>query len=379
MDVPPRAESTEIKRVEDLLAKAGMKHGARATRKGVQGLRRDKKSYKKWPRVGRIKRVGGLKLMQAPALNASGPDWLRHAFSTRSGGASGVYADAPEAEPCDLNLSWTPEDDPLLVAENRARFLAAVLNPNPGRRGKAARTAPATAAARLITIRQIHSGLVHVLVGKDAASASIDTANARGHSTPDGRAVVKGDGMMTDVPGIVLGIQTADCIPVLIADTKHRAVAAFHAGWRGTLGRIVERGVGRMRLQYGSSPEDLIAAIGPGIGPCCYSIGDEVKQEFESQFLYADELFSEVYDRDPIREKYPMLFLTQRAPGHSDIGPQTHLDLWEANLRQLLNAGIPRENITVTGECTACNPSRYFSHRAQHGFTGRMLNVVAVV
>ena len=145
---------------------------------------------------------------------------------------------------------------------------------------------------------------------------------------------------MTDEPGVLLGIQTADCIPVLVADRKQRAVAAFHAGWRGTLARIVENGVGRMRLEFGSRPKDLIASIGPGIGQCCYAVGEEVQQQFESQFTYAAELFREVYDSDQIRNKYPMLFLTARAPGHSAIGPAMHLDLAEANRRQLLAAGV---------------------------------------
>jgi YfiH family protein len=188
---------------------------------------------------------------------------------------------------------------------------------------------------------------------------------------------------MTRQRGLLLGIQTADCVPVLIADTKTRAVAAFHAGWRGTLARIVERGVGTMRLEFGSQPQNLIAAIGPAIGACCYSVGEEVRHEFESQFAYAPELFSEVYDSDPVRDKYPMLFLTARAPGHSNIGPQIHLDLHEANRRQLLDAGLRAKAITVVGECTACARLRdgrrkYFSHRAEHGFTGRMLSVVGV-
>ena len=112
---------------------------------------------------------------------------------------------------------------------------------------------------------------------------------------------LEADGLMTDEPGLLLGVQTADCIPVLVADRKRRAVAAFHAGWRGTVKRIVETGVGRMRLEFGSRPEDLIAAIGPGIGPCCYAVGEEVLSEFESQFAYARELFREVYDADPVR------------------------------------------------------------------------------
>jgi len=203
-------------------------------------------------------------------------------------------------------------------------------------------------------------------------------------STADGRAVLRGDALMTRQRGLLLGIQTADCVPVLIADTKTRAVAAFHAGWRGTLARIVERGVGTMRLEFGSQPKNLIAAIGPAIGACCYSVGEEVRHEFESQFAYAPELFSEVYDSDPVRDKYPMLFLTARAPGHSNIGPQIHLDLHEANRRQLLDAGVSAKAITVVGECTACARLRdgrrkYFSHRAEHGFTGRMLSAIGVV
>jgi YfiH family protein len=183
---------------------------------------------------------------------------------------------------------------------------------------------------------------------------------------------------MTDRPGVLLGIQTADCIPVLVADRKNRAVAAFHAGWRGTLARIVENGVGRMRLEFGSGPENLIASIGPGIGQCCYSVGDEVRQQFDSQFTYAPELFREVYDSNPVKEKYPMLFLTARAPGHSELGPGMHLDLVEANRRQLLAAGLKKGSIFVTGQCTGCNTDRFFSHRIERGFTGRMMSVIGI-
>ncbi len=201
--------------------------------------------------------------------------------------------------------------------------------------------------------------------------------------TAEGRAVLRGDGMMTDVPGVMLGVQVADCVPVLVADVRRKAVAAFHAGWRGTLRRIVERGIGRMRLRYGSRPEDLIAVVGPSIGACCYSVGEEVQHEFESQFAYAAEIFSEVYDSDPVKEKYPLLFLTARAPGHSNIGPQIHLDLWEANRRQLLDAGLRAKRISVIGECTACarvkgGGLKYFSHRGESGFAGRMMGVVGV-
>jgi YfiH family protein len=188
----------------------------------------------------------------------------------------------------------------------------------------------------------------------------------------------KGDGILTDEPGLLLGVQTADCIPVLVADRKRRAVAAFHAGWRGTVKRIVETGIGRMRLQFGSRPEDLVAAIGPGIGACCYAVGEEVLSSFESQFSYARELFRDVYDSDPVRTKYPMLFLTQRAPGHSLIGPSLHLNLVEANRRQLLAAGLKPRSIKVVGGCTNCQPELFFSHRASQGRAGRMLSVIGI-
>ena len=133
-----------------------------------------------------------------------------------------------------------------------------------------------------------------------------------------------------------------------------------------------------MRAEYGSQPSDLTAAIGPGIGACCYSVGEEVRMEFRSQFSYADALFQEVFDLDPIKEKYPMLFLTARAPGHSNLGPSLHLDLMEANRRQLLDAGLAPEKVHVLGLCTACDTNRFFSHRAEHGFTGRMLSAIGV-
>jgi hypothetical protein len=284
--------------------------------------------------------------------------WLRAGFSTRLGGGSECYGDGDLG---DLNLGWTKEDSEETVAENRRRFLKAVGGPKP---------------RELVTLRQFHSGMIRI-VGKTEPET-------RPLATPEGRAFLRGDGLMTDRAGLMLGVVTADCVPVLVADVRKRAVAAFHAGWRGTLARIVERGIGTMQLQYGSRPKDLIAAIGPAIGACCFAVGEEVRFDFESQFSYARELFSEVYDSDPVREKYPLLFLTARAPGHSNIGPQIHLDLIEANRRQLLDAGVSAARISVVGECTACTRlrdgrRRYFSHRGEHGFTGRMLSVVGIV
>jgi len=354
-------ESAEaIGQVDDLLASVGLGHGRRKTLAGTwQGGERTKSGAAKLvPQglvVGNPRRAAGRRF---PVVRARGWEkypWLRHGFSTRAGGVSAIYGEGS------LNLGFTKEDEATNVVENRRRFLAAVAG---------------GAGAKLVTLRQIHSGLVRTV-----------EAEARRFETADGRAVLRGDGVMTDVPGVMLGVQVADCVPVLVADVRRRAVAAFHAGWRGTLARIVERGIGRMRLRYGSRPEDLVAVVGPAIGACCYSVGEEVRNEFESQFGYAAELFSEVYDSDPVRDKYPLLFLTARAPGHSNIGPQIHLDLWEANRRQLLDAGLKAKRITVVGECTACarvgvgaglGALKYFSHRGESGFAGRMMAVVGV-
>ena len=133
-----------------------------------------------------------------------------------------------------------------------------------------------------------------------------------------------------------------------------------------------------MRLEFGSRPEDLIAAIGPGVGACCYAVGEEVLSAFESQFAYGRELFREVYTTDAVRTKYPMLFLTQRAPGHSPIGPSLHLDLVEANRHQLLDSGLKPRSIKVVGGCTSCHPELFFSHRASSGHAGRMLAVIGI-
>ena len=171
---------------------------------------------------------------------------------------------------------------------------------------------------------------------------------------------------------------TADCLPVVLVDPKHRAVGVFHAGWRGTLARIVEKGIGEMRKHFGTTPSDLKAAIGPGIRGCCYQVGQELKDKFESQFGYAAELFRETKERDEIHERYPLLFLTARAPGHSELPKQIFLDLAEANRRQLLAAGVPARNIANLGLCTACHVDRFFSHRAEKGKTGRMMAVVGI-
>jgi len=214
-------------------------------------------------------------------------------------------------------------------------------------------------ALPLVTLRQIHSDLVHAI-----------------SAVP--KSQLAGDGIITHTPGLVLGVQTADCLPVILVDPKRKAVGAFHAGWRGTLRRIVEKGVGEMRRNFGCEPKDLQAAIGPGIRQCCFEVGQEVRVQFEAQFAYAGKLFREIKELDPVREKYPMLFLTARAPGHSELPVQLFLDLAEANRLQLLDAGVVAKNIHVSPLCTACRTDLLFSHRREKGVTGRMMAAVGI-
>ncbi|HTW32306.1 MAG TPA: peptidoglycan editing factor PgeF, partial [Candidatus Sulfotelmatobacter sp.] len=211
----------------------------------------------------------------------------------------------------------------------------------------------------LVTLRQIHSDLIHHI-----------------GSIPD--HPLTGDGLITSTPGLLLGIQTADCLPIILVDTKRHAIGVFHAGWRGTVQRIVEKAVGEMFRHFDTRPRDLKAAIGPGIHNCCYAVGEDVRTKFESQFAYAASLFHEVKESDPVREKYPLLFLTARAPGHSELPVKIFLDLVEANRQQLLAAGVLKKNIDSSPLCTNCHPDQLFSYRAEKGKTGRMMAVVGI-
>jgi YfiH family protein len=341
----PRSDSSDLKKIDKLLASGGLTPRRRRTQSGWSGSSRQSERPVVLPQAAKRVVKSRVEIVRAPGWEAW--PWLVHGFSTRTGGVTTAYRPGQRAG--ELNLGFTASDTRENVLENRQRFLEALGVPD----------------AELMTLRQIHSSVVK------------RAEDARRRSAEDPEAC-SGDGLMTNEPGVLLAIQTADCIPVLVANVKRKAVAAFHAGWRGTVKRIVETGVGRMRTEFRSKPEDLVAAIGPGIAACCYAVGDEVRSEFGSQFAYAAELFTEVSDSDPIRDKYPLLFLTARAPGHSNLGPQLHLDLMEANRRQLLDAGLRAEAITVIGDCTRCQNNRYFSYRAEQGFTGRMLSVIGI-
>ena len=272
--------------------------------------------------------------------------WIVHAFSTRHGGVSRAYGGNS------LNLGFTQQDSRAAVEQNREIFLKELGVAN-GRK-----------SWPLVSLRQIHSDVIH-RVDRVQGDRMLEQP-------------VAGDGIVTDTPGLLVAVQTADCLPIILADRERRAVGVFHAGWRGTVRRIVEKGVGEMQKHFGSDPRDLMAAIGPGVQGCCYEVGEEVRTKFEAQFAYGSSLFREVKESNPVREKYPLLFLTARAPGHSELPVKLFLDLVEANRRQLLDAGVMAKNIEPVGPCTACHRELLFSYRAEKGITGRLMAAAGI-
>lgn len=279
-----------------------------------------------------MRSMGGSKILQLNALNKF--PWLVHGFSTAPGGVSDL--DGQKV----LNLSFTDWDTRENVLENRKKF----------------QTALRAEKFPLINLKQIHSAVIWPF-----ASVPIEPS--------------KGDASLTKTPGLLLGVQTADCVPILLVDSKKRIVAAVHAGWRGTLARILEKTVGELHSNYASNPCDLLAAIGPSIGPCCYEVGAELVTQFSSQFADAAEYFDEPRSGE---EPNPLQWLNMKPPGHQPPPKNVHLDLLKANRSQLLAAGLPEKNIFSSGLCTACHPDLFFSYRKQGPRSGRLLAAIAL-
>ena len=246
-----------------------------------------------------------------------------------------------------LNLGFTDWDSRARVLENRKKFFRAI----------------GADKLRAITLRQIHSDVVH----------RVDSSNAGAKDAP------QGDALFTREPGVLLVVQTADCIPILLADPKRRAIAAIHAGWRGTLRRIAAKTLGRMHMEFGTRPEDVIAALGPGIGRCCYEVGSEVARDFDAQFPNAREWFDGPFDALASGENDPnwLPWLTMMPPGHQPPPLRVHLDLIAANRAILAGAGIPARQISSSGLCTACRTDLLFSYRRERT-TGRLMAAIGI-
>lgn len=166
--------------------------------------------------------------------------------------------------------------------------------------------------------------------------------------------IADADILLSDVSTVAVSVRVADCVPILLADRRTCAVAAVHAGWRGTCAGAAPVAVRAMASTYGSSPADLVAAVGPSIGPCCYQVGVEVRRAFT--------------DRDGSLPDDSSWFL--------EDGDRWRLDLWTATLDQLVAVGLSAANVHVSRECTACALDRYFSHRAEAARAGRLVAAI---
>jgi len=241
-----------------------------------------------------------------------------NAFSTRRGGVSPLPHDA-------LNLTSFKGDTPDNVAENRRRFLRAI----------------DAEGAPIVTARQTHSS-------DRCFIKSVEQAHGFANEC---------DALMTRLGGVLLGIQTADCLPILIGDAQAGVMAAIHAGWRGTAARITERTVADLVLQHGVSPRNCIAALGPVACQQCYEVGEEVIERFKSEFRY-----------------WPSLLVNFKEGG------KAYLDVRAANRQQLLFCGFAEDSIYVADYCTMHQNDLFFSHRcegrASANGAGRLLSVI---
>lgn len=246
-------------------------------------------------------------------------DDVNHAVSTRLGGVSpDPYAS--------LNMGYGTDDDEANIAENRALFT-----------GHLGGASGCVAAANLV-----HGKDVAIFGSGGKGEWPLYTSPVRPGSSREAR-FFRADGAISSIRGLLLFMTFADCVPLLFADRRLGVVGAAHAGWRGTARGIGPAVIRAMTATFGSRPADIVAGIGPSIGPCCYSVGTDVLETFEAHGTTPEV----------VRNGW------------------AKLDLWATNERQLSDAGVPLTSIENPRICTSCNVDTYFSHRAERGRTGR--------
>lgn len=261
-----------------------------------------------------VKEAGEVTYLTYPAFEKQ--EGIIHGFSTRLGGVSrGIYSS--------MNLSFTRGDEEEAVKENYRRIAQAI----------------GFQTEDIVTSDQTHTANVRKVTEADSG---------KGITVP--RDYQDVDGMVTNVPGLVLATFYADCVPLYFADPVKHVIGLSHSGWRGTVAKIGKVTVEKMKEEYGCHPEDILAAIGPSICQDCYEVSEDVIEEFKTAF--AGEYQERLYYKKK-NGKY-------------------QLNLWEANRLIFLEAGIPEANISMPGICTCCNPEFLFSHRASHGKRGNL-------
>lgn len=255
-----------------------------------------------------LKTINGITYCSSPNLEAF--PGLVHAFLGRTGGVSSGHL-------VSLNLGRREEDRAENLAENKKRVAKAF----------------GIDADRIFTVSQVHGDRIVII---DNAGTAPEEVKCRG-----------ADGIITNVKGIAVGVLTADCVPILLYDSKNKVAAAVHAGWKGTAPRIAKKAVEVMIERYRSRPQDIAAAIGPAIGSCCYEVGQEVVDA-----------------------------VGYRGNASVQREGKWYLDLPKANLLQLQEMGIA--DIDVSGICTSCRTDLFFSHRGEIGKTGRQLSFISL-
>ncbi len=264
---------------------------------------------------------GDLEYLTFPMLEETG--MVRHLFSTRLGGVSkGIFSS--------MNLSYTRGDEKEAVDENYRR-IADVLG---------------CEMSDIVCSDQTHTTNIRVVKESD---------KGKGILFPKDYTDV--DGLITNIPGIVLATFYADCVPLFFIDTRNRAIGLSHSGWRGTAGRMGARTIEAMGKEYGTRPEDITAAIGPSICQDCYEVSADVAEVFQKEFQE---------DVQGAEQRLTNKILISKGNG------KYQLDLWEANRIVLTQAGVSPEKIQVTDICTCCNPEYLFSHRASNGKRGNL-------
>lgn len=268
-----------------------------------------------------LKEKNHMPYIQFKNLSATGI--VKHGFSTRKGGVStGIFSS--------MNLNFKRGDDPDAVMENYRR-MAAALNMR---------------VEDMVLSDQTHTTNVRVITEED---------RGKGILKPQDYSDV--DGMITNVPGIVLVTSYADCVPLYFVDPVRKAIGLSHSGWKGTVGHIGQKTVWKMHEVYGSEPKDIVAAIGPSICQSCYEVSDDVAEAFRANFT-ADEAADILLDKG--NGKY-------------------QLDLWKANWYVLTDAGILSEHLSVTDLCTACHPDLLWSHRKTNGQRGGLSAFLSLI
>ena len=276
--------------------------------------------YKNKNHIFEEKQVGEVLYLSYPLLEKTGI--VNHGFSTRIGGVSeGIFSS--------MNLSFSRGDDEACVRENFKR-MAETIGVEPNSLVFAAQTH--TTNVRKVTAEDKGKGIVYPLDYQDV------------------------DGLITNESGVCLTTFYADCVPLFFIDPVHKAIGLSHSGWRGTVGKMGQETLRRMREEYGTDAKDVIAAVGPSICQDCYEVSEDVIEKFK-------EAFDEIYWRELFYQKENNKY---------------QLNLWKANEIILLEAGVPKENIAVTNVCTNCNSDVLFSHRATKGERGSLAAFMAL-